>query len=70
MIDALPNCVDHTKNFRAFDCNLRDESAADVDAWERMLVEWERDHSKRNPYAVTTTGKFVINKCYPELTQF
>lgn len=51
--DAVKMRAEHTGNFLAFSASL---PAASVQAFSKMVHDWEGGLSKENPYAVTVEG--------------
>lgn len=47
---ALPDSIIQRRAFHAFTKGIRAEHNDVVDDWERMVLEWEADHSKSCPY--------------------
>jgi hypothetical protein len=47
----------HAKQYRQFSDGFPD---AVTKEWESMVVAWESDNSKPDPYAITTSCKYVV----------
>ncbi|KAG6905794.1 hypothetical protein DXG01_000684 [Tephrocybe rancida] len=52
LVKAIPEAILHRDAFTAFTDGLRKEHLEDLKQWERMLIEWESDKTKPDPYLV------------------
>jgi hypothetical protein len=57
MRQGLESAVEHQIAFEMLDEGLREVRSEDVDGWRTMLVDWEEDRSKENPYESSTAGE-------------
>ena len=57
----MPLAIEHRDDFVAFDSRLRKERPSDVEEWERMMVAWEGDHKRPNPYVLPKAGMRVLH---------
>ncbi|KAL0954278.1 hypothetical protein HGRIS_005406 [Hohenbuehelia grisea] len=61
MVEAVPNYMQLTWNFRGLDDHLRLEHPEVVDEWSETLAKWQEDPGNENPYIVPDNNVSVAD---------
>ncbi|KDQ52704.1 hypothetical protein JAAARDRAFT_198051 [Jaapia argillacea MUCL 33604] len=61
LVEAVIEAIKHMSAFKIFHAKLKCDRLKELEGWEKMLVEWEANHSKPCPYE-TSEDTMTLSK--------